>query len=89
MRYAVRFSSAECERIITEMPKEIPPSSFECDCGHQLDFFEGTVSAMEKMSRKAGKNVRLSDETEHVVVFHKGRMVNVICPDRKEVHNGH
>jgi hypothetical protein len=25
------------------MPKEIFPSSFECDCGHQSDFFENTV----------------------------------------------
>jgi hypothetical protein len=63
------------------MPREIPPSSFECDCGHQLDFFESTVQEMEKMSQK--KKVRLDDETGHTVVFHKRKMVDVICPDQK------
>jgi hypothetical protein len=34
------------------MPKEIFPSSFECDCGHQSDFFEHTVREMKAMSQK-------------------------------------
>ena len=25
------------------MPKEIYPSSYLCDCGHQSDFFENTI----------------------------------------------
>jgi hypothetical protein len=34
------------------MPKEIFPSSYECDCGHQSHFFESTVRAMKALSRK-------------------------------------
>ena len=34
------------------MPKEIFPSSFECDCGHQSDFSERTVRDMKAMSQK-------------------------------------
>ena len=34
------------------MPKEIFPSSFECDCGHQSDFFENTIREMRAMSQK-------------------------------------
>ena len=41
------------------MPKEIFPSSFECDCGHQSDFFENTVREMKAMSQK--KKVYLAD----------------------------
>ncbi len=26
------------------MPRELFPSSFVCDCGHQSDFSEGTVN---------------------------------------------
>jgi len=63
------------------MPKEIPPSSFQCDCGHQLDFFSNTVREMEAMSRK--KKVRLGDDTDHTVIFHKGNMADVLCPDRQ------
>ena len=63
------------------MPKEIPPSSFECDCGHLLEFSEGTVLEMEAMSHK--KKMRLSDHTDHTVVFHKGKMVDVICHNEK------
>jgi len=41
------------------MPKEIFPSSYECDCGHQSHFFENTTRGMKAMSRK--KLVRLGD----------------------------
>ena len=41
------------------MPKEIFPSSYECDCGHQSHFFENTIREMKAMSRK--KKVRLLD----------------------------
>ena len=64
------------------MPKEIPPSSFECDCGHQLDFFESTVQEMEVMSQK--KKVQLGDHTDHTVVFFGGKMVDMICPNKKK-----
>ena len=61
------------------MSKEIFPSSFECDCEYQSDFFESTVREMKAMSHK--KKVRLGDAApeEHMVVFHKGEMVELLC----------
>ncbi|XCN73608.1 MAG: hypothetical protein Q3M24_02310 [Candidatus Electrothrix aestuarii] len=38
------------------MATELFPSSFRCDCGEELDFFEGTVREMKKMSKN--KEVR-------------------------------
>ena len=66
------------------MPREIIPSSFECDCGHQSHFFENTIREMKKMSHK--KRVRLGDaggKNEHWIVFEKGKMVDIICPKVK------
>jgi hypothetical protein len=62
------------------MPKEIFPSSYECDCGHQSHFFENTIKAMKTMSQN--KRVRLGDSAaeEHTIVFHKGEMVEILCP---------
>ncbi len=64
------------------MAKKIVPSSFECDCGHQVHFFERTVSGMEAESRKARKpqRIRDSEDNKHAVVFDKGRAVAVECP---------
>jgi hypothetical protein len=66
------------------MPKEIFPSSFECDCGHHSHFSEGTVNAMKEMSRE--KEVRLGDAApdEHVIVFHGGEMVEIRCPHQPQ-----
>ena len=62
------------------MPKEIFPSSFECDCGHESDFSERTVRDMKAMSHK--KKVYLADSTpeEHTIVFYRGKMVEIQCP---------
>ena len=62
------------------MPKEIYPSSYECDCGHRSEFSENTIREIKAMSRK--KKVRLGDSEpdEHYIVFYKGEMVNIICP---------
>jgi hypothetical protein len=67
------------------MPKEIFPSSFECDCGHQSDFCEGTVNEMKRMSRS--KEVRLGDgfgPEEHFIVFRGGKMVDIRCPKQRQ-----
>ena len=67
------------------MPKEIFPSSFECDCGHQSDFGEGTVNEMKRMSRS--KEVRLGDgcaPEEHFIVFRGGKMVDIQCPKQRQ-----
>ena len=62
------------------MPKEIYPSSYECDCGHQSHFCENTIREIKAMSRK--KRVRLGDSEpdEHYIIFYKGEMVDIICP---------
>ncbi len=66
------------------MPKEIFPSSFECDCGHQSDFSERTVREMKTMSRK--KMVYLADSAseEHTMVFHRGKLVEIQCPKQSQ-----
>ncbi len=38
--------------ILSEMPKEIFPSSFECDCGYQSHFFENTTKEMYDLRRR-------------------------------------
>src|SRR2546425_3874766 len=66
------------------MPKEIFPSSFECDCGHQSDFSENTVRDMKAMSQK--KKVYLADSApeEHTIVFYRGKMVEIQCPKQAQ-----
>ena len=66
------------------MPKEIFPSSFECDCGHQSHFSERTVRAMKAMSQK--KKVYLGDAApeEHTMVFYRGKMVEIQCPKQPQ-----
>jgi AbrB family looped-hinge helix DNA binding protein len=63
------------------MSKEIFPSSYLCDCGHQSDFAENTIREAKAMSQK--RMVRLGDSApdEHTIVFYKGEMVGVICPE--------
>jgi len=62
------------------MPKEIFPSSYECDCGRRLDFSEDTVRELKARSHK--KKVYLGDSATdtHAVVFYKGEMIDIICP---------
>ncbi len=63
-----------------KMATEIYPSSFRCDCGQELDFFESTVREMEQMSTK--KQVRLSEE-KHTIIFYKGKAIEILCPKLK------
>src|SRR5215472_13611871 len=69
------------------MPKEIFPSSFECDCGHQSDFFENTIREAKAMSQR--KKVYLADSApeEHTIVFYRGKMVEIQCPKQAQSHN--
>jgi hypothetical protein len=62
------------------MPKEIWPSSYECDCGHRSEFSERTVREIKQMSLR--KPVRLSDseKEQHVILFRGGRMADILCP---------
>jgi len=63
------------------MPKELFPSSYECDCGHISHFFENTIRECKKESHR--KEISLGDsslENEHIIVFYQGEMIDIICP---------
>lgn len=63
------------------MPREIYPSSYECDCGGRLDFSESTVREMKRMSQ--WNRVSLGGDGRHVVIFNAGEMVAMYCPKAK------
>ncbi len=63
------------------MAVEIFPSSFRCDCGQELDFFENTIRDMKQMSKN--KRVRLGEEN-HTVIFYKGEAIEILCPKLKK-----
>jgi hypothetical protein len=65
------------------MSREIFPSSYECDCGHQSDFFENTIREAKAMSFKKKIYLGDSEREEHTIVFYKGEMVDIICPKAK------
>jgi hypothetical protein len=71
------------------MAEHLSPSSFRCDCGHQSDFFENTISEMKALSRKRKKPQQLLDSCarEHAIEFVNGKAVAVICPElgRREI----
>ncbi len=64
------------------MAKELFPSSFECDCGHESHFSESTIREMKKMSKKKKVLLGDSEKTEHIIVFHKGKAVEIECPKK-------
>jgi len=68
------------------MPKEIFPSSFQCDCGHQSDFAERIVRDLRAMSQQ--KKVYLADSApeEHTIVFYRGKLVEIQCPKQPQSH---
>ena len=70
------------------MPKELYPSSYECDCGHQSDFFENTIREAKETSHKRPVWLGDSAKEEHIIVFKKGKMVEILCPKAKRAGNG-
>ena len=68
------------------MPKEIFPSSFECDCGHQSDFSENTVREMKTMSQKKKVYLADSEPEEHTIVFYRGKLIEIQCPKQSQSH---
>lgn len=67
------------------MSREIFPSSYECDCGHISDFFEGTIWNIKKMSME--KEVRLADDdknNQHFLIFYRGKLKEIICPKQTQ-----
>ena len=66
------------------MPKEIPFSSYVCDCGHQIDFSENTVSEVKQKSRRKRQwliETCHDRAEEHVVIFDGGEMVDILCSE--------
>lgn len=61
------------------MAKEIDVASYECDCGHQLHFFENTIREMKKISYRKRQGIGEGDD-RHSAIFHKGEFVGVFCP---------
>ena len=64
------------------MPKEIYPSSYECDCGHQLHFSENTIRDMRKISHRKRAGIGEGDD-RHAAIFQRGEMVAIFCPKRE------
>ena len=62
------------------MPKEIFPSSYECDCGHLSHFFENTVREVKAESHRKKVYLADSEPQEHTIVFYQGSMIDIICP---------
>ena len=66
------------------MPKEILFSSYLCDCGHQIDFSENTVSEVKQKSKRKRQwlmETCADRAKEHVIVFDGGEMVDILCSD--------
>jgi hypothetical protein len=70
------------------MPREIFPSSYECDCGHQSHFFVNTIIEAKQMSLKKQLHLGDSEVDEHIIVFRDGRMVDILCPRQKGKSRG-
>jgi hypothetical protein len=65
------------------MPEEILPSSYLCDCGHSSHFLESTIRQIKALSFKKKQYLGDCARREHTIVFYKGRMIDIICPDRQ------
>ncbi len=61
------------------MATEILPSSFRCDCGHESDFFENTISEIESMSKRRTQRLSDGEEMNHTIIFHNGKATEIQC----------
>src|SRR5215813_4962724 len=68
------------------MPKEIFPSSFQCDCGHRSDFAERIVRDLRAMSQQKKVYLRDAASEEHTIVFYRGKLVEIQCPKQMQSH---
>ncbi len=81
---AVANHEGFCETPV--MPEEIFPSSYLCDCGRQVDFCEGTISELKRLSRRKRRwlaETCADRSKEHIVVFEGGKMVDILCPEER------
>lgn len=69
---------------LAAVPKEIMPSSYQCDCGYVAHFCEHTIRELKRHSLR--KRQWLSEGRaghEHIVVFEGGRMTTMLCPEER------
>jgi len=59
------------------VPKELYPSSYECDCCHQSHFFWNTVLECKQKSQKKPVYLGDADAEEDTIVFEKGEMTEI------------
>lgn len=55
------------------------PSSYRCDCGHELHFAERTIREIAAMSQHKPERIGEGHDP-HMVEFVEGRAGAVICP---------
>ena len=65
------------------MPKEIFPSSYVCDCGFTSHHSENTIRELKHKSLKT-KQCLIADDGIHEIIFERGAMVNVNCPEQEK-----
>ena len=80
-----RLAENKTEESSAPRPQEIYPSSYLCVCGHESDFSENTIKEAKAKSQK--RKIHLSDSAhdEHTIVFHKGEMIDILCPLRERL----
>ena len=62
------------------MPKEIGPSSYECDCGYVAQFSDNAVRDLKQRSLLKRQWLSAGGEAgRHIVVFEGGRMTMMLC----------
>ena len=64
------------------MPREIDPTSYECDCGHRSYFATDTVRGVKEQSTRNKRETALlgDDDEQHLIVFKNGSMACIVCP---------
>ncbi|MGD0091261.1 MAG: hypothetical protein ABSE73_15195 [Planctomycetota bacterium] len=69
------------------MPEELYPSSYVCDCGQQIDFFENTIREMKAGSLKKRICIDEGGADPHLVYFFKGAFDGIYCPVHKKSYD--
>jgi hypothetical protein len=61
------------------MAEELFPSSFRCDCGKELHFYENTIKEVRAKSSKS-RAALVADDSSHRIIFIKSIATNIQCP---------
>src|SRR5262245_40101902 len=76
----VLFAHRSLLQELPDMPQELFPSSYLCDCGHRSDFFENTIREAKRESQKKIVYLVDSEPEEHTIVFARGELIDILCP---------